>query len=309
MARHGVRNVFLPPTALKLMRQAGARPAAPGLRLRSVGSGGETLGGELLDWGRATLRPDDQRVLRPDRVQPGRRATAPALMPVRPGSMGRAGAGPRRRRRRRRRARALPPGEAGPDRRPPARPGDVPRLLEQPEATAEKFAGDWLLTGDSGARGRGRLPLVRRPRATTSSPAPATASARPRSRTACCATRPSRWPPWSACPTRAAHRGRQGVRRAAAGAVPLAGRSPGEIQDVRQGAARRARVPARDRVRRRAADDRDRQDHPPRAAGARDGEGPRGMRRGRRYRRRPNGTFRLVPPQLVSCRPLPHEEY
>ena len=27
MARHGVRNAFLPPTALKLMRQAG-RPAA-----------------------------------------------------------------------------------------------------------------------------------------------------------------------------------------------------------------------------------------------------------------------------------------
>src|SRR5258708_8639664 len=51
MAAHDVRNVFLPPTALKLMRQShgGRRPA---FALRSVASGGETLGGELLDWGR-----------------------------------------------------------------------------------------------------------------------------------------------------------------------------------------------------------------------------------------------------------------
>ncbi|HSK39860.1 MAG TPA: AMP-binding protein, partial [Arenibaculum sp.] len=53
MGRHGVRNTFLPPTALKLMRQAELRPGAA--RLRSVGSGGETLGGELLEWGRRTF--------------------------------------------------------------------------------------------------------------------------------------------------------------------------------------------------------------------------------------------------------------
>ncbi len=52
MARHGVRNAFLPPTALKMMR--GVRvPEA--VRLRSVGSGGERLGDELLDWGRAAF--------------------------------------------------------------------------------------------------------------------------------------------------------------------------------------------------------------------------------------------------------------
>ena len=69
MARHAVRNVFLPPTALKMIRRSGARPG-PDLRLRSVASGGETLGAELLDWGRDVLGDDDQRVLRPDRVQP-----------------------------------------------------------------------------------------------------------------------------------------------------------------------------------------------------------------------------------------------
>ena len=46
MARHGVRNVFFPPTALKLIRQTGA-PLKHNVRLRSLGSGGETLGEEI----------------------------------------------------------------------------------------------------------------------------------------------------------------------------------------------------------------------------------------------------------------------
>ena len=52
MRELGVRNTFLPPTALKLMRQA-SEPAP--LKLRSVGSGGESLGTELLDWGNRVL--------------------------------------------------------------------------------------------------------------------------------------------------------------------------------------------------------------------------------------------------------------
>ena len=49
--RYKIRNVFLPPTALKIMRQnSGSTP--PGLGLRSVASGGEPLGAELLSWGR-----------------------------------------------------------------------------------------------------------------------------------------------------------------------------------------------------------------------------------------------------------------
>ena len=54
MAEHGIRNVFLPPTALKLMRQAGVRH--PGVRLRSIFTGGESLGGELLRLGARDLR-------------------------------------------------------------------------------------------------------------------------------------------------------------------------------------------------------------------------------------------------------------
>ena len=49
---HSIRNAFLPPTALKLMRQAtNQRPLA----MRSVASGGETLGKELIAWGQATF--------------------------------------------------------------------------------------------------------------------------------------------------------------------------------------------------------------------------------------------------------------
>jgi acetyl-CoA synthetase len=51
MARHKVRNVFFPPTALKLMRQSGIK-RHEGVALRSIGSGGESLGDELLAWGR-----------------------------------------------------------------------------------------------------------------------------------------------------------------------------------------------------------------------------------------------------------------
>lgn len=54
MAEQDVRNVFLPPTAMKLMRQARTTPH-PGLSLRSVGSGGESLGAEMLAWGEAVL--------------------------------------------------------------------------------------------------------------------------------------------------------------------------------------------------------------------------------------------------------------
>lgn len=48
--RFNVRNAFLPPTALKIMK---ADPVSHNwsLNLRSVASGGETLGSELLDWG------------------------------------------------------------------------------------------------------------------------------------------------------------------------------------------------------------------------------------------------------------------
>jgi acetyl-CoA synthetase len=145
MAGHCVRNVFLPPTALKLMRQADAgrtRRAS----LRTVASGGETLGGELLDWGRATfgLTINEFYGQTECNLLVG---NAAGLFPVRPGSMGRAipghdvrivdAAG-----------QPVRQGESGlvGVRRP-----DPVMFLEywrNEAATREKFAGDFLITGD-----------------------------------------------------------------------------------------------------------------------------------------------------------------
>jgi acetyl-CoA synthetase len=146
-ARHGVRNVFFPPTALKLMRQAEVKPPA-GFALRSIGSGGETLGEELLDWGRATLGVTINEFYGQTECNLVVSNIA-SLFPIRPGSMGRpvaghhvaivdeAGS-------------ELPRGETG--NIGIRRPDPVMFLgyWGKPEATAEKFAGDYLLTGDQG---------------------------------------------------------------------------------------------------------------------------------------------------------------
>ena len=53
MGKHGVRNAFLPPTALRMLRSAKRPPAD--VRLRSLASGGEALGVETFDWGKSAL--------------------------------------------------------------------------------------------------------------------------------------------------------------------------------------------------------------------------------------------------------------
>jgi len=50
-----IRNAFIPPTALKMMRAVPDADRRWRLSMRSVASGGESLGAELLDWGRRTL--------------------------------------------------------------------------------------------------------------------------------------------------------------------------------------------------------------------------------------------------------------
>ena len=143
IARHGVRNCFLPPTALKLMRQV-ENPVP--VSLRSVGSGGESLGAELLAWGEDALGltinefygQTEANLILSNRA---------GLMPVKAGSMGRPvpghvvavvdedGV-------------ALGPGEVG--QVAVRRPDPVMFLnyWNDAPATAAKFIGDWCLTGD-----------------------------------------------------------------------------------------------------------------------------------------------------------------
>ncbi|MCC8968891.1 AMP-binding protein [Bradyrhizobium brasilense] len=160
-----IRNAFLPPTALKMMKLLpGTR--APEVRLRSVASGGEPLGAELMEWGRATLGVTINEFYGQTECNMVVSSCA-ALEPPLPGRMGRpvpghvvdvidAATGTRQ-----------PDGTEGalailsPD------PVMFLGYWQNPEATREKFVegpdGKWLLTGDLGIRdAEGRLHFVGR---------------------------------------------------------------------------------------------------------------------------------------------------
>jgi len=149
MRRHEVRNVFLPPTALKMMRQADVS-AKNSVWLRSIISGGETLGAPLLEWGRKTFGVSINEIYGQTECNL-MVANCAGVMPLKPGSMGRAVPGhdvaivDER-------GTELPAGAIG---QIACRRPDPVMFLEywnNPQATAAKFVGDWLLTGDMGSQ-------------------------------------------------------------------------------------------------------------------------------------------------------------
>ncbi|HEU0082986.1 MAG TPA: AMP-binding protein, partial [Bradyrhizobium sp.] len=148
MADQGIRNVFLPPTALKLMRQAGVRH--PGVKLRSIFTGGESLGGELLDWVRNTFGIEAHEVFGQTECNlvVGNNAR---LFPVRPGSMGKPTPGFDVRIVDET-GRELPRGQRGIVGVRQPNPVTMIEYWKNPEATAKKYAGGFLLTGDLGVQ-------------------------------------------------------------------------------------------------------------------------------------------------------------
>jgi acetyl-CoA synthetase len=152
MAEHQIRNAFLPPTALKMMRQATQTPPV-GLRLRSVASGGETLGASLIEWGQTVLNTTINEFYGQTECNMIVSSCA-ALAPAEPGVMGFPVPGHD--------VAVIDPetgaicdtGQTGqiavrhPD------PVMFLRYWNTPEATARKFVethnGRWLLTGDEG---------------------------------------------------------------------------------------------------------------------------------------------------------------
>jgi acetyl-CoA synthetase len=150
----GIRNVFFPPTALKMLKAADV--SLPGLR--SVASGGETLGAEMLDWGRRAFGLTINEFYGQTECNMVA-SSASAMFPARPGAIGKA-----------------VPGfdvqvidTAG---QPTEGEGDIAirrgagsmmlGYWQNPEATAQKFRGDWLVTGDRGVIEDGYIRFVGR---------------------------------------------------------------------------------------------------------------------------------------------------
>lgn len=148
--RHEIRNAFIFPTALKLMRQVPADRRLGRPRLRSVCSAGEPVGEELIAWGREALGVTINEFYGQTEMNLVTGNCA-ALQPVKPGSIGTPYPGHQ--------VEVLDESGA------PARPGEVGEVAvrrpdpvmfigywNDPEATARKFAGDWALMGDLAAR-------------------------------------------------------------------------------------------------------------------------------------------------------------
>ncbi len=150
LARHGVRNAFMPPTALKMMREVARPQERYSYSMRSVASGGERLGDEMLDWGRETFGVTMNEFYGQTEANLTIGNCA-SIMDLKPGSMGRPMPGhivevvdadgvP------------VPPGATGTIAVKAPDPVFFLRYWNKPEATEEKFRNGWLLTGDTGNR-------------------------------------------------------------------------------------------------------------------------------------------------------------
>jgi len=143
-----VRNAFIPPTALRMMRAVKSPRAKYALNLRSIGSAGESLGAEPLYWGREQLgltinefygQTECNYVL----------GSCGALGIVKPGAIGKVLPGHKV-------AVIRPDGTACTPDEPGiiaiSRPDPVMFLgyHGQQQATHDKFIGDWMTTGDQG---------------------------------------------------------------------------------------------------------------------------------------------------------------
>ncbi len=143
-----IRNMFVPPTALRMMRTVEGISGRFDLDIRTIGSGGEALGRETFDWARQELgisinefygQTESNLVL----------SACSKLGIAKPGAIGLPVPGHRV-------AvideqgNPVPVGETG--QIAVARPDPVMFLeyWDNPTATREKFVGDWMTTGDQG---------------------------------------------------------------------------------------------------------------------------------------------------------------
>lgn len=148
MAKHAVRNAFIPPTALRMLRSVPSLRSRHDIKLRTVGSGGEALGAETYEWGKSALgvainefygQTECNLVL----------GSCAMIGVARLGAIGKPIPGHE--------VAVIRPdgsrtdiGEVG---QIAVKRPDPVMFLEywgQPEATRDKFVGDWMATGDQG---------------------------------------------------------------------------------------------------------------------------------------------------------------
>jgi len=148
MARHRIRNTFIAPTALRMLRTVTNPRGRFGLDLRTLASGGEALGEEVYAWGREALGLTINEFYGQTECNLIAASCAGAGV-SRPGSMGRPVPG-HRVGIIREDGTLCDPGEIG--QIAVMRP-DPAMFLEywgNPVATKDKFVGDWMKTGDQG---------------------------------------------------------------------------------------------------------------------------------------------------------------
>ena len=148
MARAQIRNAFIPPTALRMLRAAPNPKGRHAINMRSIGSGGESLGVETYEWGKSAFglvinefygQTECNIVL----------AACNAIGVSKAGAIGRPVAG---------HTVGIIDNDgnelrAGVIGQIAVKRPDPVMFLEywgKPEATRDKFIGDWLTTGDQG---------------------------------------------------------------------------------------------------------------------------------------------------------------
>jgi acetyl-CoA synthetase len=147
LEKHGIRNAFIPPTALKMMAQVPGVDTRFKLSLRTIMSGGEALGAQTLSWAETMLKAQVNEIYGQTEINYIVGNCAP-LWPVRPGSMGKPYPGHR-----------LAVLDAAGRPVAPGTMGELGVLRGQdpvffleywmnPDATRAKFIGDWAFTGD-----------------------------------------------------------------------------------------------------------------------------------------------------------------
>jgi acetyl-CoA synthetase len=148
MARFGVRNAFIPPTALRMLRAVPNPRGRHDIKLRSVGSGGEALGAETFEWGKAALGVSINEFYGQTECNLVVGSCA-SIGLSRPGAIGKAIPG---------HIVAVIDAEGN-----PMKPGEIGQIAvmrpdpvmfleywDNAKATREKFIGDWMTTGDQG---------------------------------------------------------------------------------------------------------------------------------------------------------------